>query len=129
MLELACQEGKDPLPICAIADRQDIPSRFLEAILRQLKQAGLTESVRGKEGGYRLAKPASHITMGEIIHLFEGPLLPSHGESSPGQPDIFSEIFTRGNTALAEVFEHTRFSDLANQYKDLKRSTIVDYSI
>ena len=59
-----------------LAERNDIPKKFLEQILMELKFKGWIESVTGKNGGYRLAKPASEITMGEVIRHFEGSLAP-----------------------------------------------------
>lgn len=59
-----------------LAERNDIPKKFLEQILMDLKTKGWIESVTGKHGGYRLAKPANAITMGEIIRYFEGSLAP-----------------------------------------------------
>ena len=63
-----------PVPISVIAADQKLPRKFLEIILLDLKNGGLVESFRGKMGGYRLAKPASQISFGEIIRMIEGPL-------------------------------------------------------
>ncbi len=60
VFELAKKEGSGPVKAANIAAAQFIPVRFLENILGQLRQAGIVESVRGKEGGYRLAgRPAT----------------------------------------------------------------------
>lgn len=59
-----------------LAEQNDIPKKFLEQILVDLKSQGWIESVTGKHGGYRLAKPASEITMGEVIRHFDGSLAP-----------------------------------------------------
>ena len=74
MLELAIHEGDGPITIGDIAAARNIPVRFLEAILRQLKQAGLADSARGKEGGYQLARPAREISAASIIDAIEGPV-------------------------------------------------------
>jgi Rrf2 family protein len=57
-----------------IAARQQIPHKFLELILRELAQAGILVSQRGRSGGYVLARPADRISFGEVIRLIEGPL-------------------------------------------------------
>jgi Rrf2 family cysteine metabolism transcriptional repressor len=57
-----------------IAERQQIPLRFLEQILAQLKRAGLVRSVRGASGGYLLAKPASAVSLKDIVEAVEGEL-------------------------------------------------------
>src|SRR6266853_2372092 len=62
--------------IQAISEQQNIPKRFLEQILNDLKSAGLVESKRGVAGGYRLRRPPQRITLAEIIRHVEGPLAP-----------------------------------------------------
>lgn len=60
----------------AIAKRADVPSKFLETILAELRGRGMVESKRGIFGGYFLAKPASEIKIGDIVRLIDGPLAP-----------------------------------------------------
>ncbi|MEI6351036.1 MAG: Rrf2 family transcriptional regulator [Verrucomicrobiota bacterium] len=68
---------KQPLvQIADLAERENLPLKFLEQILMQLKEAGLVESKRGKFGGYLLAMPASAIKFGRVIRLIDGPLAP-----------------------------------------------------
>jgi Rrf2 family protein len=69
-------ERGDLLSTRQLAERNDIPKKFLEQILMELKAQGWIESVTGKNGGYRLAKPAGQITMGEVIRHFDGILAP-----------------------------------------------------
>lgn len=59
-----------------IATRNRIPKKFLDAILVELRNAGFVVSRKGKEGGYRLAKPATDIKVGHIIRVLDGPLAP-----------------------------------------------------
>jgi Rrf2 family protein len=130
MLELAKQAGSRPVTIGYIAERQDIPCRFLEAILRQLKQAGYTESVRGKEGGYRLAQPAGDITVGDVIRLIEGPLIARSKEQQFGDtPDIFIPIWNEANERLHDVFNEFTFARLVEDERQLIRIQAPDYSI
>lgn len=58
----------------AVADAQHIPVRFLLGILNELRHAGIVDSRRGVEGGYRLARPATDITIADIIRAIDGPL-------------------------------------------------------
>jgi len=74
LIFIARAEGVAPVPISVIAADQKLPRKFLEIILLELKNGGLVISYRGKMGGYRLARPASEISFGEIIRLIEGPL-------------------------------------------------------
>ena len=73
---LADHAGPEPIKIAEIAEREQIPIRFLEVILNQLKGGGFVQSRRGAEGGYRLARPAEHLTVGEIMRYIDGPIAP-----------------------------------------------------
>ena len=76
MIVLAgAQEGK-LVQAQEIAGRQNVPKKFLELILLDLKRHNLLDSQRGKQGGYRLAKPAAQITFGQIVRIIDGPLAP-----------------------------------------------------
>src|SRR5262249_20683132 len=74
MLMLAAQPPDKLLLMSEIAATRKVPRKFLEQILLDLKLNGLLESQRGKNGGYRLARPANRITFGEVIRITDGPL-------------------------------------------------------
>jgi Rrf2 family protein len=67
LLDLALQPKARPTSVRAIAQRQDLPAPYLEKLLIELRRAGLVESVRGAQGGYRLARPAAQISLGQIL--------------------------------------------------------------
>jgi Rrf2 family protein len=73
LLNLARNNG-GPRDVGAISADENIPRKFLEAIMSDLRRARLVESIRGKLGGYRLARPADLITFGEIMRATNGPL-------------------------------------------------------
>jgi Rrf2 family protein len=73
-LELAAAPDDKPVKGERISTAQAIPLRFLENILMQLRHAGLVESRRGADGGYRLARPASEVTLADVIRAIDGPL-------------------------------------------------------
>lgn len=73
---LAEHYGGSPIPIIELARRNDIPKRFLEHIMLDLKERKWVNSVPGKKGGYYLARHPSRITMGEIVRHFDGYLAP-----------------------------------------------------
>lgn len=75
-LGIAAEVGRDLLQVSEIAAKARLPAKFLEQAMQQLKQAELVASVRGKFGGYRLARPASEIRIGEVVRLIDGPLAP-----------------------------------------------------
>ena len=75
MLYLAeAPAGGPPIPMTRIAQVANVPRKFLELILADLREAGFLLSHRGKMGGYTLAKPPHLISMGEVIRVIEGPL-------------------------------------------------------
>jgi Rrf2 family protein len=74
MLELAAANGEQLVTGEHIAEAQGMPRKFLEAILGELRRAGLVQSQRGVEGGYRLARPAWSITVADVLRAVEGPL-------------------------------------------------------
>lgn len=137
LLELAKREGAGPATIVDIAQAQSIPARFLEAILRQLKQAGLTDSVRGKKGGYVLAKPARSITIGEVIRLVEGPFFATEPATTAGrnaatpssQNDVFQKIWARAEDALNQVYDSSNFADLAEADRQAAMRFVANYTI
>jgi Rrf2 family cysteine metabolism transcriptional repressor len=131
MLELAVRQGRGPVTIGEIAAAQNIPVRFLEAILRQLRQAGLCDSVRGKEGGYTLSREAESITVNEVIRLFEGPLVaPS---SAPGRSldagEIFQAVWTEAEKSLDAVFGQYSFGHLAEREQQRAFEKASNYTI
>lgn len=121
VFELAqAPEGK-AVKIGQIAERQNIPAKFLEAILGQLKGGGFVESRRGAEGGYLLARSPRSLSLGEIIRFVEGPLGPVNcggkGQSC-GQPPsecVFAGVWDAAEKALASVYDGVTFQDLVDR--------------
>jgi len=76
LVVLGLNYGEGVLRIQTISQQQNIPKRFLEQILNDLKSAGIVESRRGVAGGYRLSKPPEKISLALVIRHIEGPLAP-----------------------------------------------------
>ncbi|MBI3876416.1 MAG: Rrf2 family transcriptional regulator [Verrucomicrobia bacterium] len=76
LIVLGLNHDKNVVRIQAISEQQNIPKRFLEQILNDLRAAGIVESRRGVAGGYRLHRAPEHITLAEVIRHIEGPLAP-----------------------------------------------------
>src|SRR3954471_1210797 len=91
--------------IQSLALDEHIPLKFLEQILLVLRKGGILHSKRGAGGGYTLAKPATRITLGEIIELVDGPLeiLPGGESLSPGLTTVFKELRTEMQSWLTKV--------------------------
>jgi Rrf2 family protein len=80
LLELAVA-GEGPIKGERLAQAQEIPLKFLENILIDLRHAGIVRSQRGAEGGYWLARPPDKVTIGEVIRAVDGPLASVRGEA------------------------------------------------
>ncbi|CAN5637804.1 Rrf2 family transcriptional regulator [soil metagenome] len=76
LFTLVEHHGGSPIPIIELARRNDIPKRFLEHIMLDLKEKGWVDSVAGKRGGYRLSRDPARISMGEVVRHFDGYLAP-----------------------------------------------------
>ncbi|HEX8535801.1 MAG TPA: Rrf2 family transcriptional regulator [Allosphingosinicella sp.] len=74
LLHLADRYGEGPVQLSEIAERQNIPAKFLTVMLSSMRRAGLVETMRGREGGYWLARPPKEISYGEIVRLTRGSL-------------------------------------------------------
>ncbi|HXZ56061.1 MAG TPA: Rrf2 family transcriptional regulator [Gaiellaceae bacterium] len=116
--ELAAASGAGPVKGERIAQSQQIPLKFLENILLELKHAGLVQSQRGAEGGYWLALPAEEISLADVIRAVEGPIANVRGER-PEQVEYLGAagplrevwIAVRGN--LRAVLEKVTLADVA----------------
>ena len=75
-LGIAAKVGRSLVRVTELAKAEDLPIKFLEQVMQQLREAGFVQSVRGKHGGYRLGKPAGAIHIGEVVRLIDGPLAP-----------------------------------------------------
>jgi Rrf2 family protein len=122
MLELSLHYGGKPLHIRDISKAQDIPRRFLEQILLQLKRAGYLRSRKGPAGGYYMSRPPDEITVAEVIRVMDGPLAPidcvsvtAHEvcphEASCGLKWLWKEV----RDAVAEITERATFGELAER--------------
>jgi Rrf2 family protein len=116
-LELAAAEDDRPLKGERIATAQAIPLRFLENILMQLRHAGLVESRRGADGGYRLAKPAAEVTLADVIRAIDGPLAGVSGARPEtlgfdGVAEPMRDVWIAVRAALRGVLERVTLADV-----------------
>lgn len=100
-----------------IAERQDIPVKFLENILADLRRAGLVASQRGADGGYRLAVEPDSLTVADIIRAVEGPLADVHGTPPElvdylGPAKGLQRVWVATRAALRTVLEEVTLADI-----------------
>jgi Rrf2 family cysteine metabolism transcriptional repressor len=124
VLDLALQPPGEPVKIAEVARRQKIPQKFLELILANLKQGGFVESRRGAEGGYRLARPANEITVGEVLKFVEEA---KQSKRSAGDP--FNDVWQKVDAAVAEILDHTTFAELARRWQQSQTRFVANWEI
>ena len=117
MCELASHTGDAPLKAEQIANAQQIPLSYLENILVDLRRAGFVRSLRGQVGGYRMAKPASSITVADVIRAVEGPLadvrgIRPEGIEFHGSATALRDVWLATRVSLRNVLEHVTIADV-----------------
>lgn len=135
MITLAQRSGDGGSPVMLqikeIAQREQIPTKFLEQILLTLKNAGLLHSKMGVGGGYYLARPASEITLGQVFRILDGPVAPikcvSQMAYEPcGCPDertcglrlVMSDV----RNAIAGILDNTSLADMTKRQAELQET-------
>ncbi len=133
VLVLSINYGQGVVTIHELAKEADIPIKFLEQVLLELKRGGFVESKRGKIGGYFLAKKPSEIKVGDVVRFVDGPIEPITcvEKDYSGCRDIYKCAF-RGiwhdvARAIGGIIDNITFEDLANKTKI--RQEIFSYSI
>ncbi len=118
MLDLANNHQYGYTPVKEISLRQDISDKYLEQIISRLSKAGLVQSARGAQGGYKLAKAPADCTVGEILRVLEGDLAPVacaavHPASCPRVDDcVTTEVWRRIGEAVNNVVDNITLADL-----------------
>ena len=131
-VELAAQADGAPVKGERLATSQSIPLRFLENILLQLRHAGIVESRRGADGGYRLARPAAEITLADVIRAIDGPLAGVSGARPEtldfkGRSEPLRDVWVAVRASLRSVLEHVTLADVAaNELPDSVRALVAE---
>lgn len=129
MLELAIQyETEKPVQIGWIAQRQEIPLKYLVQIMNQLKRAGFVVSERGRRGGYFLGRGPDKITLGEVVRSVEGPLLSinclddnSRSACSIEAVCALKDVWDELKVAMENVADSVTFKDICDNLKKTQR--------
>jgi Rrf2 family transcriptional regulator, cysteine metabolism repressor len=110
------RKGPDdpPVRIREISAAHSIPERYLVQILLQLKGAGLVMSTRGAAGGYRLARPAASISLGEVLTAIDGPETPARTPLKPAA-QVLAAVWAHVRAAERAVLDETSIAQLADR--------------
>jgi Rrf2 family protein len=117
VLELALAGG-GPLTREQIAQAQEIPTAFLQNILMELRHAEIVEAQRGREGGFRLARPARGITVADVVRAVSGPLATIRGVRPPSviyepSAEPLKDVWIALRANIRAVLERVTLADLA----------------
>jgi Rrf2 family protein len=140
LVVLGLNYHKPVVRIQTISEQQNIPKRFLEQILNELRSAGVVESKRGVAGGYRLALPAEQVTLSRVIRHINGALAPvgcvserfyekcsCPDEGTCGIRSVMKEV----RDAIAKILENYTVADLCHRAEKLRHEELkrLDFSI
>ncbi|MER6319958.1 Rrf2 family transcriptional regulator [Streptomyces sp. NPDC001581] len=130
-LQLAASQDDGPVKAEAIADAQDIPHKFLEGILNDMRRGGLVLSQRGGNGGYRLAKPAQSISIADVIRVVDGPLVSVRGVRPPdlsytGPAQALLPLWIALRANVREILDGVSLADVASSDLPANVSALAD---
>ena len=119
LIEIAGRTGHGAVSAEEIGKLQNIPHGFLQAILADLRRAGVVVSQRGQSGGWRLARPAREVTIADVIRAVDGPLVSVYGlrpESVSYNESalVLQHVWIAARSSLRDVFERVSIQDLAD---------------
>lgn len=121
LVELSLNYDRGPVAIPEIAQRQNIPVKFLEQILFNLKLMGFVQSKKGPGGGYFLSRSPREVILGDVVRAMDGPVAPIscvsvYGYQECGCPDPetcgLKRVFKEARDAIANVLDSTSFADV-----------------
>lgn len=119
-LARAAVDGAPPRPVSAeeLGRRQEIPPGFLQAILADLRRAGIVASQRGQAGGWRLARRAEQVSVADVIRAVDGPLVSVHGDRPEAvdyneTAQALQLVWIAARSSLRDVCEEVSLQDLA----------------
>jgi Rrf2 family iron-sulfur cluster assembly transcriptional regulator len=125
VLYLAQHDDSKVSMLSAIAEAEDVPPRFLAKIFQALAKAGVVKSHRGAKGGFSLGRPASEITMKDVIEAIEGPIhlnvcLMAEGECSREKVCPIHIVWEEAQVKMMDVLSRANFADLAAAERQLQ---------
>lgn len=120
LIEIAVRDDGKPVSAEELGKVQEIPHGFLQAILADMRRAGIVVSQRGQAGGWRFARGPEQITVADVIRAVDGPLVSVYGlrpesVSYSGNAEVLQLVWVAARSSLREVFEKVTIAALASQ--------------
>jgi Rrf2 family protein len=128
IFDLALQRPDVPIRIAKIAERQQIPQKFLELILSELKRGGFVKSHRGADGGYRLSRSPNTITVGEVLRFIKGTKDGRHNKQL-GSEDPFAALWSKVDAQISASYDKTTFGELARRWREQQSKNVPNWEI
>ena len=139
LVYLAQHQGEGPLQIRDISETLNIPRKFLEAILLDLRNEGMLQSRKGREGGYMLERAPDTIALGRVIRFIDGPLasVPCVSQTAYSRCDDCPEertcvircVMKEVRDATAKILDETTLDQLVEKANHLERGSELEYQI
>ena len=139
LVYLASLQGDGPISIRAICETLGLPRKFLEAILLDLRNEGILQSRKGKEGGYFMERSPDTITLGRVIRFIDGPLAPvpcvsqtaySRCDDCPEERTcVIRCVMKEVRDATAKILDETTLDQLVEKANHLERGSELEYQI
>ncbi|MDD4909270.1 MAG: Rrf2 family transcriptional regulator [Candidatus Omnitrophica bacterium] len=136
LLQLALRYGEGVVTIHELAKGADMPLKFLEQVLLELKKGGFVDSKRGIHGGYFLTRKPVEIRLGEVVRFIDGPIEPISCATDPhykGCKDtyscVFKDIWKDVGAAISGIVDNVTFQDLAEKLKQRLTRQTITYNI
>lgn len=119
LIEMAGRADGRPVSAEELGRLQDIPHGFLQAILADLRRAGVVISQRGQSGGWRMARAASEVTVADVIRAVDGPLVSVYGlrpeaVSYNESAEVLQHVWIAARHSLRDVFERVSIQHLSD---------------
>lgn len=120
LIEMASREDGKAVSAEELGRLQEIPHGFLQAILADLRRAGVVMSQRGQSGGWRMGRPAAEVSVADVIRAVDGPLVSVYGLRPEAvtyndRADVLQHVWIAARDSLREVFEQVSIQQLADQ--------------
>ncbi len=127
VLDLAVHADDEAVALSQIAERQSISMNYLEQLIAKLKKAGIVISIRGAQGGYKLAAPAQDISVGAILRALEGNLDPvdcsevNNGSTCSNSDSCVTKyVWKRISDSINEAVDNIKLSELVEESKKVQ---------